>query len=59
MLDRARIMSVRTGDLPVQIGGVGDLLTVDFSSDRDINQTGNDLAYRYQTFMEISRRFME
>lgn len=59
MLDRVRITSVRTGDLPLQIGGVGDLLTVDFSTGSDINQTGNDLVSRYQTFVEISRRFME
>ena len=59
MLDRVRITNIRTGDLPVQIGGIGDLLTVDFSSDSDINQTGHDLASRYQTFVEISRRFMD
>lgn len=59
MLDRVRIQNIRTGDLPVQIGGIGDLVTVDFSSDSDINQIGHDLASRYQTFIEISRRFME
>lgn len=59
MLDRAGFNSFRTGDLPVQIAGSGDFLTVDFSTANSLNQPGQDLVTRYQTFVEIARRFME
>jgi hypothetical protein len=58
-LDRAGITRTRTEGLPMQIAGSGDLLTIDFSSDSNFNQPGQDLASRYQTFIEISRRFKE
>ena len=58
-LDKAGMTQVRRGGMLLQIAGSGDLLTVDFSTDSTINQQGQDLASRYQTFIEISRRFMD
>lgn len=59
LLDRAGLSALRTGNLPVQIVGSGDFLTVDFSTANSLNQPGQDLASRYQTFIQIARRFME
>ena len=59
MLDRAELSALRTGDLPVQIVGGGDFLTVDFSTANSLNQPGQDLLTRHQTFIQIARRFME
>jgi len=59
MLDRVGLSAFRTDDLPVQIDGRGDFLTADFSTGKSLNQPGQDLASRYQTFIQIARRFME
>ncbi len=59
MLDRIGHQILRSSQLPVQITGSGDFLTVDFSTSSSLNQLGEDLATRYQTFVQISRVFME
>lgn len=59
MLDRIGHQILRSSQLPVQIAGSGDFLTVDFSTSSSFNQLGEDLASRYQTFIQISRAFME
>jgi hypothetical protein len=56
-LDRAGLTRNQIAGPPLQIAGIGDLLTVDFSSDSNFDQAGQGLASRYQTFVEISRRF--
>lgn len=59
MLDRIGSEILRSSQLPLQIAGSGDFLTVDFSTSSSLNQMGEDLASRYQTFVQISRAFME
>ena len=59
MLDRVRLNIFRSTQLPVQIVGSGDFLTVDFSTSSSLNQPGLDLVSRYQTFSQITRAFME
>ena len=58
MLDRIGIYSLIKTTMPMQIAGSGDFLTVDFSMPSNPNQPEDDLAARYQTFVEITRRFM-
>jgi hypothetical protein len=59
MLDRIGQQILRSSQLPVQIAGSGDFLTVDFSTTSSLDQQGEDLVSRYQTFIQISRAFME
>ena len=59
MLDRAGIYQFRATQLPIQIAGSGDFLTVDLSTSTSLNQPGQDLVSRYQTFNQIARSFME
>ena len=59
MLDSVGLNTFRSTQLPVQIAGKGDFLTVDFSTPSDLNQPGKDLVSRYQTFSQITRAFME
>jgi len=59
MLDRVGTAALRNTDLPVQIAGSGDFLTVDFSTASSLNQAGQGLATSYQIFTQISRNFME
>lgn len=58
MLDRVGMTRIQNAGM-LQIAGSGDLLTVDFSTDSNFNQAGQDLASRYQSFIEISRRFRD
>ncbi len=59
MLDRIGGQILRSTQLPVQIAGSGDFLTMDFSASSSLNQLEEDLASKYQTFVQISRVFME
>jgi hypothetical protein len=59
MLDRVGSYLIRSVEMPIQIAGRGDFLTVDFSTSTNLNQSGQDLASRYQTFIQISRAFMD
>jgi hypothetical protein len=58
MLDRVGLYSLLRLDVPLQIAGSGDFITLDFSMSSSPNQSVEDLASRYQTFVEISRKFM-
>jgi hypothetical protein len=58
MLDRVGLYSLIRDKLSLQIAGSGDFITVDFSTPSNPDQQGHDLPTRYQTFVEISRRFM-
>jgi hypothetical protein len=59
MLDRVGLRSIQSTELPIQIAGSSDFLTVDFSTSANLNQPSQDLASRYQTFVQITRAFME
>jgi hypothetical protein len=59
MLDRVGLYTLKSAELPIQIAGSGDFITVDFSTSTSLNQPGQDLVSRYQTFIQITRAFME
>jgi hypothetical protein len=59
MIERVGIYSLRSSKLPLQIAGSGDFITVDFSTSSSPDQSDQDLASRYQTFVQITRNFME
>ena len=59
MLDRVGFYTLRSTEFPIQIAGSGDFLTVDFSTSSNLNQPGQNLVSRYQTFSQISRSFMD
>ena len=59
MLDRVGLYSLIKDTGSVQIAGSGDFITVDFSMPSNPNQPEDDLVVRYQTFVEITRRFMK
>jgi hypothetical protein len=54
-----QILGISQSHLPIQIAGNADFLTVDFSTSISQDLQGHDLASRYQTFVQISRLFME
>ena len=59
MIDRVGIYSLRSTKQSLQIAGSGDFITVDFSTPSNPDQANEDLASRYQTFVHITRSFME
>ena len=59
MIDRMDVYSLRSNKQILQIAGSGDFITVDFGNPSNADQTGQDLASRYQTFVHVARSFME
>ena len=59
MLDRVGLYTLTSAEMPIQIAGSGDFITVDFSTSTSPNQPGQDLVSRYQFFVQITRAFME
>jgi len=59
MLDKAGLYSLTNTSHSMQISGSGNFITVDFSVPSSPDQSGQDLASRYQEFVRISRKFMD
>lgn len=59
MIDRVGIYALRSTKQSLQIAGSGDFITVDFSTPSSPDQPTQDLASRYQTFVQIARSFMD
>ena len=59
MLDRVGLYSLLRNSIPLQIAGSGEFITVDISMSNNPNQPEENLVSRYQTCVEITRRFMK
>jgi hypothetical protein len=57
LFSRISLSSFRKGSLPIQIGGSGDFLTVDFSIAQAQGTERTDLSSQYQHFRDIIRAF--
>ena len=58
MLERVGLYSLTHTKMRLRIAGSGDFITVDFSIPSSSNQPDRDLISCYQTFVEITHRFM-
>jgi hypothetical protein len=58
ILDRVGLYSLTREKMSLQIAGSGDFITVDFTMPSSADLPDQGLVSRYQTFVEISRKFM-